>query len=68
MKYVDQNEAVLYETHFHPFYYSAAWIISIFFLALAIWSAVYTKGPVDLLRSRKKKRLLCTDPMLDDVA
>ena len=51
MKYVDQslgqNEVLLYETHFHPLYYTAAWIISIFFLALAIWSAVYAKGPVD---------------------
>jgi uncharacterized membrane protein YdbT with pleckstrin-like domain len=51
MKYVDQslgqNEALLYQTHFHPLYYSTAWIISIFFVALAIWSGVFTQEPVD---------------------
>ncbi len=51
MKYIDQslgeNEVLVYETHFHPIYYAAAWVVSIFFVVLAIWSAVYTEGPAD---------------------
>jgi len=51
MKYVDQslgeNEVLVYETHFHPIYYAAAWVFSIFFVVLAIWSAAYTEGPAD---------------------
>jgi uncharacterized membrane protein YdbT with pleckstrin-like domain len=51
MKYLDQsmgkNEVLVYETHFSPIYYAAAWVCAIFFLVLAIWSVAYTEGPAD---------------------
>ncbi len=36
-----QNEKLIYEAHFHPLYYVAAWVSLIFFLALAFWSIIY---------------------------
>ena len=36
-----QNEKLIYEAHFHPLYYVAAWVSLIFFLALAIGSIIY---------------------------
>lgn len=39
-----QNEKLIYEAHFHPLYYVAAWISLIFFLALAIGATIYADG------------------------
>ena len=36
-----QNEKLIYEAHFHPLYYVAAWVSLIFFLALAIGAIIY---------------------------
>jgi membrane protein YdbS with pleckstrin-like domain len=36
-----QNEKLIYEAHFHPLYYVAAWVSLIFFLALAIGATIY---------------------------
>jgi len=35
------NEKLIYQAHFHPLYYVAAWGALIFFLALAFWSIIY---------------------------
>ena len=36
-----QNEKLIYEAHFHPLYYVAAWVSFILFLALAIGAIIY---------------------------
>jgi uncharacterized membrane protein YdbT with pleckstrin-like domain len=36
-----QNEKLIYQAHFHPLYYVAAWVSLIFFLALAIGAVIY---------------------------
>jgi len=39
-----QNEKLIYEAHFHPLYYVAAWVSFVFFVALAIGAIIYTAG------------------------
>lgn len=36
-----QNEKLIYQAHFHPLYYVAAWVSFILFLALAIGAIIY---------------------------
>jgi membrane protein YdbS with pleckstrin-like domain len=36
-----QNEKLIYQAHFHPLYYVAAWVSLIFFLALATGAVIY---------------------------
>ncbi|MFY9639413.1 MAG: PH domain-containing protein [Rhodomicrobium sp.] len=43
-----QNEKLIYEAHFHPFYYAAAWVSAIFCMALAIGALIYTAGIAEL--------------------
>ncbi len=37
-----QNEKLIYQAHFHPLYYIAAWVSLLFILALAFLSIIYT--------------------------
>ncbi|MGO9546614.1 MAG: PH domain-containing protein [Rhodomicrobium sp.] len=39
-----QNEKLIYEAHFHPLYYAAAWVSAIFCVALAIGALVFATG------------------------
>jgi uncharacterized membrane protein YdbT with pleckstrin-like domain len=39
-----QNEKLIYQAHFHPLYYVAAWVSFIFLLALAIATVIYAAG------------------------
>jgi membrane protein YdbS with pleckstrin-like domain len=41
-----QNEKLVYKAHFHPLYYTAAWLSLIILLMLAILSAVEVAGAV----------------------
>jgi membrane protein YdbS with pleckstrin-like domain len=41
-----QNEKLIYQAHFHPLYYAAAWLSLIILVALAILSVVEVAGAV----------------------
>ncbi len=43
-----QNEKLIYEAHFHPLYYAAAWVSVIFCMALAIGALVFATGMAKL--------------------
>ena len=41
-----QNEKLIYEAHFHPLYFAAAWLAVIFCVALAIAALIFATGIV----------------------